>query len=337
MEATVRVPRTWPYVAAAAGSLVVVVASVAAFHGAAPYVGPADLVRMAAPGLALGAAAAVAAVSGGRRAGPVLLVVAALASAASALSIGVEQRWSGWVAVGALTWVLAPAVVGSALTFPDGGLPSRTGRAVTWAVLALGAATVIATVVSYDPGAWSWCRCVGNPLAGAAGPGSYGRVADALTITHAVVVGSGLVAFAATRMRSAVRGRGLAFALVLAVLLLAWLSADLFDLSDVAEPSWLTDLAELTLVLTPVLYVAAYAGRRPNRAHVADLLLAVRDEHEPRRTAGAGGPGVGRPESRCGVVGSGVRGVPRPRWTPSRGSPRTTRSRSTSGVGRLLR
>jgi signal transduction histidine kinase len=275
MEGAGRMLRTWPVLALAAASVVVSVVSVAAFRSAAPYVAFPDLLRMAAPGLALGLAAAVVAVSGHRRSGPLMLVVASVGATAPALSIGLEQRWAGWVAVGALGCLVAPAVVWCSLTFPDGRLPGRLGHVVAWLTLALGGIAAVAVVVSYDPAAWSWCRCVGNPLAYGGDPGVYGRVAGGVTVARSAVVVLGLIGFGLNRLRPLPRGRGLIFAFVLLVLLTSWLAADL--------AWWIPYVSEAALILMPVLYVAGHDGRRPSRAHVADLLLAARDEHNLAR------------------------------------------------------
>ena len=67
---------------------------------AAPYVGFLDLVRAALPGVALAAAAVVVAVLGRGGAGPMVLAAGSLVAAAPWLSVGLAQRSTAWVAVG---------------------------------------------------------------------------------------------------------------------------------------------------------------------------------------------------------------------------------------------
>jgi len=62
-------------------------------------------------------------------------------------------------------------------------------------------------------------------------------------------------------------------------------------------PSWLVTVSDAALLLLPVLYVVGYAGRRPSRAHVADLLLAVREENDPRRQRDLVARALGDPQA----------------------------------------
>jgi signal transduction histidine kinase len=66
------------------------------------------------------------------------------------------------------------------------------------------------------------------------------------------------------------------------------------------RPAWLDALADAALLVLPVLYVAGYAGRRPSRAHVADLLLAVREEPDPARVRSLVARALGDPQAVVG-------------------------------------
>lgn len=298
MERAAHATRTWPVLGLSAVAAVVALAGLAGLRTAAPYLAATDLVRQGMPALLLALAAGLVTLSGRRRTGPLLLVVAALAAAAPGLSIGLQQRSAGWVPLGALGFVLAPAVVASALTFPDGGLPVR-GRLLAAAVLATGMVAAGAEALTYDPAAWSWCRCVGNPLSVGVGPDGYLRLADLRTAGHALVAVLGILGYGVLRFRaSGRRSTRLAFELVLLVLLAGWTVSDLADLaSGETAPGLLAGVDDAALLLLPILYVAGYAGRRPSRAHVADLLLAVREEHDPTRLRDLVARALGDPQA----------------------------------------
>jgi signal transduction histidine kinase len=290
-------PRTGSAVAVALLGLAASVAGAALYGDAAPYVGFLDLARTALPGVALAGAALVVAFLGSG--GPAVLVLsgAAVASAAPGLAVGLEQRSAAWVAVGALAHLLAPAVVALALLFASGRLESTSRRVTAAAVGLVGLAAAVVQALTYDPGGWGWCRCVGNPLAGVSGPSGYPHVGDALLVTQLVVALAGLVVFAAgpTWRR---RGVPVAFGATFALLVLCWAVADVAGLRSVdGAPGWVEVLQDVTLALLPALYVVGYAAQLPSRAHVADLLLAAREGHDPERLQTLVGRAIGDPQA----------------------------------------
>ena len=191
-------------VALAAVGLAANVAAAALYADAAPYVGFLDLVRTALPGMALAAAAMVVAVLGRGGAGPMVLAAGSLVAAAPSLSVGLAQRSTAWVLVGAVGYLAVPAVVLAALLFPSGLLLGRVRRAVAALVVLLGIAICLVQAVAYDPGSWGWCRCLGNPLAIlSTGSAGYPELADRLTLVNMVAVAAGLVGFWAARPRLA--------------------------------------------------------------------------------------------------------------------------------------
>jgi signal transduction histidine kinase len=258
-------------------------AGAALYADAVPYVKFLDLVRMALPGVALAAAAVVVAVLGRGGAGPMALAAGSVVSAAPSLSVGLAQRSAMWVIVGAIGHLAIPAVVLAALIFPSGRLRGRVGQAVAALVVLLGTAVCVVEAVTYDPGGWGWCRCLSNPLAGLGpGPGGYPELANRLVLVDVAAVLAGLTGFWVARPR---RPQGLpaAFAATFALLAISWLAAEVAPLvSADAAPAAVRATRDATLVLLPVLYAVGFATRRPSRAHVADLLLAVRGEFGPR-------------------------------------------------------
>ena len=108
--------------ALAAAGLAANVAAAALYADTAPYVGFLVLVRSALPGMALAAAAAAVAVLGRGGAGPMALAAGSLFFAAPSLSVGLAQRSTAWVLVGAVGYLAVPAVVLAALLFPTGRL-----------------------------------------------------------------------------------------------------------------------------------------------------------------------------------------------------------------------
>ena len=289
--------RSWPALALAAAALVANVVGVALFSKQAPYVGFLDLARIALPGLAFAGAAAVVAMSSRGGLAPVVLASASMCAAAPWLGIGLEQQSAAWVAVLALGAGLAPAVVVTALVFPDGRIVGRLARGAAGTVVGLGALAVVARATTYDPAAWGWCRCVANPLAVGIEPTTYPTVDDALVGVNAVVLAIGLVTFLLVAPRPP-RGTGLLWEVVVAVLTVSWLADDAWQLfASAATPGAVTALRDAALVALPVAYVVGYAAQRPSRAHVADLLLAARGEPQPGRLRDLVARAIGDPRT----------------------------------------
>ena len=133
-----------------------------------------------------------------------VLAAGSLVAAAPSLSVGLAQRSSAWVAVGAIGHLAIPAVVLAALLFPSGRLLGRVRRAVAALVVLLGVAICLVQAVTYDPGGWGWCRCMGNPLASlGTGAAGYPELADRLVLVGMVAVAAGLAGFWAARTTSA--------------------------------------------------------------------------------------------------------------------------------------
>ena len=298
VEARHRALPTVATVAVAALGLTMNVAAATLYADAAPYVGFLDLVRTALPGVALAIAAVAVALMGGGGTGPIVLAVASVVSAGPALSIGLAQSSTLWVVVGAVGLLAVPAVVLSSLLFPTGRLPGRFRKAVAALVVLIGVAMSLLRAVAYDPGGWGWCRCLGNPLAvPGSEPSGYPMLADRLVLADMAVVALGLAGFWAARPLPR-RRLPVAFAATFSVLALSWLAADaaLLRSADPA-PAALRGIRDAALVLLPALYVAGFAAQRPSRAHVADLLLAVREDVRPRHLQSLVARAIGDPEA----------------------------------------
>ena len=284
-------------VALAAVGLAANVAAAALYADAAPYVGFLDLVRTALPGMALAAAAMAVAVLGRGGAGPMVLAAGSLVSAAPSLSVGLAQRSTAWVLVGAVGYLAVPAVVLAALLFPTGRLLGDVRQAVAALVVLLGVAICLVQAVAYDPGGWGWCRCLGNPLAilgtGAAG---YPELADRLVLVDMAAVAAGLVGFWAARPRW-LRGLPAAFAATFTVLALSWLAADVVAprLGRRGSRGRASVLAMRRWCCCRRCMPPDSPAHRPSRAHVADLLLAVRDEVRPRHLQSLVARAIGDP------------------------------------------
>ena len=225
-----------------------------------------------------------------------VLAAGSLVFAAPSLSVGLAQRSAAWVIVGAIGQLAVPAVVLAALLFPSGRLLGRVRRAAGALVVLLGVAICLVQAMTYDPGGWGWCRCLGNPVA-ILGPGAagYPELADRLVLVQMAAVTAGLVGFWAARPRR-LRGLPAAFAATFTGLGLCWLAADVALLGSAGSvPAAVLDTRDAALVLLPALYAAGFATHRPSRAHVADLLLAVRDEVRPRQLQSLAARAIGDP------------------------------------------
>jgi signal transduction histidine kinase len=305
----------------AGAAMVAIVAATALYSQVAPYVGFLDLARTAVPGLALAAGAAAVALLGRGGYAPVLLLAASLSMVAPALGIGLQQRSSTWSPIVAAGGLLASLVVAIASTFPDGRLRGRAARAVVVIALAVGVALMVARALTYDPAAWGWCRCVANPLAVGIDAGSYLDLVDVLTVAGMGVLVGGMVVVLRPR-----RGRSdLAFAAVVGVLITSWLLLDAWALlSSTSPPDVVVVIRDAALVLTPVVYTVGHAAQRPSRAHVADLLIAAREVHDPDRLRSLVGRAIGDPQAELAWWDPAANGfrdtLGRPIVVPARGA-----------------
>ena len=285
-------------VALAAAGLATNVAAAALYADAAPYVDFLVLVRSALPGMLLAAAAAAVAVLGRGGAGPIALIAGSFAVAAPSLSVGLAQRSAAWVPVGALGQLAVPAIVVVALLFPTGRLRGPVRPATAALVTLVGLAMYIAQVVAYDPGGWGWCECLENPLAvDGTDPAGYSTLADGLLVAEIVLTAVGLFGYWAARPRP-LRGVLAAFAATFTCLALSWVIVDVALLASAeGPPTGVRAVRDAALALLPVLYAVGFAARRPSRAHVADLLVAVRDQVPTRHLQPLVARAIGDPET----------------------------------------
>ena len=276
------------------GALVFSVVAVASYSAAAPYVGFLDLARMALPGLALGAGAVAVALVGRGGLGAPLLTTTAIAASAPQLAVGLQQRAGAWVLVAAAVSLLPALLVTLALAFPDGRLRGLH-RFVVMVVLGVGLVTALALAATYDPATWEWCRCVANPVGAGEEPDTYLGLVQAGTIGRMSVLVTGLACLLVPWQHR--RGLPLAFDATFAVGATAWLASDALDLLGAPVPAALALVRETALVLLPVVYAMGFAAQRPSRAHVADLLLAAREEHKPSRLRDLVARAIGDPRA----------------------------------------
>ena len=183
-------------------------------------------------------------------------------------------------------------LVAVALTIPAGRLGRRHLAAVVVTGL-IGLVTFVALATTYDPVAWGWCRCMGNPLASSTAADTYLVLVDAGTLGRIVIllIGLGSLLLPWRRPRSAV----LAFVATYALLTVAWVATGVLTLAGRTPITALDLTGEAALVLLPVFYVVGFATQRPSRAHVADLLLAAREEHNLGRLRDLVARAVGDP------------------------------------------
>ncbi len=290
--------QTGAAVALAAAGVAANVAAAASFADAAPYVDFLALVRTALPGVTMALAAGVVVVLGRGGLAPSALIAASFALAAPTLSVGLAQRSAAWVLVGAAGHLTISAIVVVALLFPTGRLGGRMRSTVAALVVLGGGAICVVQTLAYDPGTWGWCRCVENPLAiPNLGPAGYPGFAGWLVRGEIALTAIGLLGYWAARPRP-LRGLIGVFAATFTVLALSWMVVDVMLLRPAdGAPTAVRGVRDATLVLLPGLYVVGFAQQRPSRAHVADLLLAVRDGVRRSQLSSLVGRAIGDPET----------------------------------------
>jgi signal transduction histidine kinase len=166
-------------------------------------------------------------------------------------------------------------------------------------VLVLGISGSIVRMATYDPASWGWCECLANPLATQVEPRTYLGLVDVVTVGEmaALVIGALVLARAGLWRQ---RGRRSFFA-TYGLLVASWLLVDAWTLTAGPDvPGALTLFRDSTLVLLAVVYVLGFASQRSSRAHVADLLLAAREEHNSRRLRDLVARAMGDPETVVG-------------------------------------
>ena len=237
---------------------------------AVPYLSTVDVLTLPTIGLVFAAAAAYLAIVAPHRTAVLAVLGVALAAAAAPLALGLAQRSGLWVALDALPVLVVPTVALLAIGTAR-GRRGRAGRFVVAVASALAGVTIVVTVATYDPGGWGWCRCQPNPFA-LTDESVYTGLASWLwgaQMAVAVVAAGGATVELIRRP-----GRfGLPEAAITA------------GLAGVTG-GWLASQAQLTsagLLLVLAVHLRAALRHRPSRAHVADLLLEAREQHDPAR------------------------------------------------------
>ena len=276
------------------------VAGAVLLAAAVPYLSPVAVWLAPLVGGTYAVAAALIALGTFRARGHLPLVEVAAGLGAPALAIGLAQTSYAWVAVGSLESWVAPGVLGLALVTVRGGVRDRFGRAALVVVSALALGWTVLRVTTYDPAAWDWCRCVGNPLAVDASAGRYERVETWLTL--ALLAGAAVTVAATGAALVRRPGRTGPVELTVAAGVAVWGTAEVvagtWSLVAVGGPDpWLGHLGTGALLLVLAAFVARAARLRPSRAHVADLLLAAREESDPDRLRELVARAVGQPDS----------------------------------------
>ena len=180
------------------------------------------------------------------------------------------------MALGGLSALTIPAAAWVGLVILREKSVGRVGRATVLAAAALAVGSAAATALTFDPASWGWCRCVANPFAVTSGPATHLALEPWLTGVEVAIVATLVVGVAGE-----VAGRpgrlgptDAVVAGVLAVLGVAWLLRDLEQMPH---------LGSAALLVLLVSHLRWAARRRPSRAHVADLLLAAREESDASR------------------------------------------------------
>ena len=275
------------------------VAAAVALASAAPYLGIVEVALLPAVGATFAASAALVAFTPHRQ-GFLVLALVAVAIAASGLAIGLAQTSGLWVLVGAWAWWLPLAVLGLALVALRGDLTDVVGRLGLAVAALLAAVASVARVITFDPASWGWCRCVTNPFAADVSSDTYQLVDTGLLVADmAAVLVAMLVAGVALVRRP---GRTGIPELTVAIGVLLWGSLRLLQSawSVVAigdAPPAIGYVAALALVPVLGAFLVRASRRRPSRAHVADLLLAAREDHDPARLRELVARAVGQPHA----------------------------------------
>jgi signal transduction histidine kinase len=270
--------------ALAVAALAVSAASGFLLGSAAPYLRPLEVWPLPVAGAAYAAVATYLAVSRPRRSHLTALLVASVALAAHALSLGLAQRTTAWVAIGCLVGLVVPAVGWVCVATLRGDASGAFTKWLLGGAATVAAAAAVTRVVLQDPAAWAWCRCAGNPLALTHGPAVFERLEPWLTAAHLVSVGL-VVAAVGTAFWGRPGRRDLPQLMLVAGLLVAagaWGAEDLASLGGrpTADARPWVAVGVLAIV---IVHVAGLARGRPSRAHVADLLLAARERSDPAR------------------------------------------------------
>ncbi|RYP87070.1 hypothetical protein EKO23_07305 [Nocardioides guangzhouensis] len=296
----VRGPRDAGGVALALVVLAGDVAGAVLLAQALPYLSPVDVVLAPTVGGLHAAAAALVGLGVVRGHGFAALVAVATGLGAPALALGLAQTSYAWVAVGSLQSWVAPGVLGLALLTVRGGARDRFGRSALAVVSGLALCWTAIRVTTYDPAAWEWCRCVENPLAVGGSAASYPRVETWLTVAAvaAAVVTVTATGVALVRRPGRTGPAELAVAAGVATWAAAAIVAGTWSLVAVGGPDpWLGHLGTAALLLVLGAFLVRAAHLRPSRAHVADLLLAAREENDPDRLRELVARAVGQPDA----------------------------------------
>lgn len=283
MPGVVPVSRRTPIVVAAVLAVATHVIGALLVRVAVPYLGPLATVTPAVVGSAFAVGSTVVVL--GSRQGRLAwaLVAVAFATAAEPLSLGLAQRSSMWVAVGALAaWVVPAAFLPTRLSL-RGEEAGRPGRVASWFASLIASLVTAAVVLTFNPAAWGWCHCVLNPLAVTDTESAFTAIEPWLFGAQFAGTLGTVIALVIELVRRPGRvwtGAGVAAGYGIAAS--AWAASDAIRMVPLqSAPNWLSYVVAAGLLAMLVGAVSEATRRRPSRAHVADLLLAARERRDP--------------------------------------------------------
>jgi signal transduction histidine kinase len=329
--------------AVAGATLMADVAGAFLYSRALPYLGVVDVALAPVVGAAYGGCTASTAWTPHRR-GFWALILVAVGVAAPALGRGLAQESWAWVPLGALWWLLPPAVLALALITLRGSLTDATARGSLALTAVLALVSAAATALVYDPAAWGWCRCVANPVSLGVSPATYESVTAGVDVAHVVAVAVTMGAVGAASAHRPGRRGGPDVAVTAGVVswgVLTAAHAVARLTGTMGWPSWTRHAETAALLLVLLAFMARASRRRPSRAHVADLLLAAREQSNRSRLRELVGRAVGNPDAVVlwwdPVEPPGTDGAPSGGYYDHRGEPVTSRQVAETPAGRILR
>ena len=274
------------------------VLGVVLLRSAAPYLSPLDLLPFPLTGAAYAIVAGYAAWDSRRPANVLVLVLVSIGLAAPVLSTGLAQRSWLWVAIASLEVLMVPAIGWICLATLRGDEAGVGARRLLMASFSIAALAGVIRVVTFDPAAFGWCRCVGNPLGVGVDPDTYLTLEPWLTAAHVATVALTLVAVALGAVGRPGRSGWPEILLVAGLLAAAgaWVAADVATLAG-RPLAHAAPVVAVGLVVVLAVHAAWLLRQRPSRAHVADLLLAARERSDPARLRELVARAVGDPSA----------------------------------------